>query len=221
MEQTISLKQKPVLLAILDGWGIGKHNKSDAVFLAKTPQLNHLLATYPHTRLVTNGLDVGLPRGIMGNSEVGHQNIGAGRIVYQQLTAINLAIENGSFFKNPAIHAAYEHAKTHGTALHILGLLSDGGVHSDCSHLFALLRKAKDMNLSDVYIHVILDGRDTPPNSGKDYLNTLLEQITSIGVGKIASLCGRYYAMDRDNNYARVKLAYDAIVHGKGFTAED
>jgi 2,3-bisphosphoglycerate-independent phosphoglycerate mutase len=210
------MKKTPMLLAILDGWGIGKNDKSNAVFLAKTPNLDYLLNNYPKTRLATNGNEVGLPDGVMGNSEVGHQNIGAGRIIYQALVKINLAIKNEEFYQNKAIDDAFTYAKNNNTAIHFMGLLSDGGVHSDISHLFALLKKAKRMDMKDVYIHVILDGRDTHPNSGIKYLESLMNKTKEIGIGKIASISGRYYAMDRDNNYDKILKAYEAIVKGNG-----
>ncbi len=209
-------KYRPALIAILDGWGIGKNDESNAIYLAKTPNLTNFLKNYPSTTLKTNGLDVGLPRGVMGNSEVGHQNIGAGRIVYQSLAKINVEIENGDFFKNKAIDDAFLNAKKHNTALHFMGLLSDGGVHSDISHLFALLQKAKQMNMHKVYIHALMDGRDTSPTSGINYMQKLENTIKELGVGQVATVMGRYYAMDRDNNYDRNLFAYKAIVYGEG-----
>ena len=221
MSEKITKKYKPVLLAILDGWGIGKKDKTDAVFLAKTPNLTNLLSKNPYTKLVTNGREVGLPDGIMGNSEVGHQNIGAGRIVYQSLVKINLEIEDGEFFKNPVIDAAFQNSKKNNTAIHFIGLLSDGGVHSTEAHVWALIEKAKQMGLKKVFVHALMDGRDTDPQSGHEYMRKLVQKMQDIGVGEVASVCGRYYAMDRDKNYARVKIAYDAIVNGQGETATD
>lgn len=209
-------KYRPALLAILDGWGIGKNDESNAIFLAETPNLTNFLKTYPTTSLNTNGREVGLPDGVMGNSEVGHQNIGAGRVVYQSLVKINVDIENGDFFKNSPIHKAFINAQENNTAIHFIGLLSDGGVHSDISHLFALLQKAKNMNLSKVFIHALMDGRDTSPTSGINYMQKLENKINELGVGRVVSVMGRYYAMDRDNNYDRNLIAYKAIVNGEG-----
>lgn len=221
MSEKITKKYKPVLLAILDGWGIGKKDDTDAIYLANTPNLDKLLAENPTTKLVTNGRDVGLPTGIMGNSEVGHQNIGAGRIVYQSLVKINMAIEDGSLFTNPVINEAYQHAKSKDSAIHFIGLLSDGGVHSTEAHLWALIEKAKKEGTLKVYVHAFMDGRDTDPRSGQAYMKKLITKMSEIGVGKIATVSGRYYAMDRDNNYDRVKIAYDAIVNGQGESAAD
>jgi len=221
MSETINKKYKPVLLAILDGWGIGKKDDTDAVSLANTPNLDKLLAENPMTKLVTNGRDVGLPTGIMGNSEVGHQNIGAGRIVYQSLVKINIAIEDGSFFTNTVIDRAYQDAKKNESAIHFIGLLSDGGVHSTEAHLWALVEKAKTEGLSNVYVHALMDGRDTDPKSGQTYMKKLVDKMNEIGVGEVATVCGRYYAMDRDNNFDRVKIAYDAMVNGVGESASD
>lgn len=209
-------KYQPALIAILDGWGIGKKNNGNAIHLAKTPNLTNILNNYPKTSLKTNGLNVGLPEGVMGNSEVGHQNIGAGRIVYQSLAKINVEIKNGNFFKNKAIDDAFINAQKNDSAIHFMGLLSDGGVHSDISHLFALLHKAKAMNLSKVYIHALMDGRDTSPTSGIHYIEKLENKMNELGVGKIATVMGRYYAMDRDKNYDRNFLAYNAVVNGIG-----
>ncbi len=215
------IKQKPVLLAILDGWGLAKHNESNAVFMAKTPHLDDILAVSPTTSLTTNGHSVGLPDGVMGNSEVGHQNIGAGRVVKQSLVRMNEGIETGEFFTNPEINNAFQNALDHGTAVHIMGLLSDGGVHSDERHLYSLLIKAKQMGVQNVYIHAFMDGRDTPPTSGKAYMQKLVDKIKEIGVGKIATVSGRYFAMDRDNNFDRVRIAYDAMVSAQGEHADN
>ncbi len=211
-------KYRPALIAILDGWGIGRKDNSNAIYLAKTPNLTSFLEKYPMASLKTNGLDVGLPDGVMGNSEVGHQNIGAGRIVYQSLAKINVEIMNGNFFKNKAIDDAFQNAIKNNSAIHFMGLLSDGGVHSDISHLFTLLLKSKIMNMSKVYIHALMDGRDTSPTSGINYMEKLENKINELGVGAIATVTGRYYAMDRDNNYDRNILAYNAIVNGTGET---
>ncbi len=209
-------KYKPTLLAILDGWGVGNKDGSDAIHLADTPNLDNFLKNNPHTFIKTNSRDVGLPDGVMGNSEVGHQNIGAGRIVYQALVKINIDIENGDFNKNEAICVAFDNAKKNNSAIHFIGLLSDGGVHSDISHLFALLQKAKNMGLPKVYVHALMDGRDTSPTSGINYMEKLENKIKEIGAGKIASVSGRYYGMDRDNNYNRNIIAYNTIVKGEG-----
>ena len=215
------LKQKPVLFAILDGWGIGKQDNSDAVFMANTPNIDKILEEYPNTQILTSGRDVGLPKGIMGNSEVGHQNIGAGRIVYQSLTKINVAIEDGSFFTNEVLNAAFKNSKEKNSSIHFIGLLSDGGVHSDITHLFALLEKAKKEGLTKVYVHTLMDGRDTSPTSGVDYMKELSNKMKELNIGEVAVVSGRYYAMDRDNNYDRNVHAYNAIVKGEGKTASD
>lgn len=188
----------------------------NAVEIADTPNLDQYLAKYPHTTLGAAGRDVGLPDGQMGNSEVGHLNIGAGRIVYQDLTRISRAIEDGSFFTNPVLVEAIDSAKETGRTLHLMGLLSDGGVHSHNTHLFALLELAKERGQQEVYVHCFLDGRDTPPQSALDYVRELEAKLKEIGVGEIGTVSGRYYAMDRDNRWERVKLAYDALVHGQG-----
>jgi 2,3-bisphosphoglycerate-independent phosphoglycerate mutase len=202
-------------LIILDGWGLGDHSKSDAIFNANTPFMDNLLATRPNATLKTSGEDVGLPDGQMGNSEVGHLNIGAGRIVYQELTRINKSIREGDFFKNPELLAAIETAKTKNVPLHLLGLVSKGGVHSSQEHIYALCQMAKDNGLKEVYIHAFTDGRDCDPKSGLGFIAELEENIQK-STGKIASIIGRYYAMDRDNRWERVKLAYDVMVHGTG-----
>ncbi|OGQ86586.1 MAG: phosphoglycerate mutase (2,3-diphosphoglycerate-independent) [Deltaproteobacteria bacterium RIFOXYD12_FULL_56_24] len=210
-------KITPVLLAILDGWGIGEPWKGNAIHLAKTPNMDRWQSTGPATTLVAHNGAVGLPAGQMGNSEVGHLNIGAGRIVYQDFTRINLAIETGDFFKNEELAGVFGRAAEQGTAVHLLGLVSDGGVHSHLRHLIALLEMAKKTELTkEVYIHAFMDGRDTPPRSGAGYLAELAEAIARIGVGQVASVCGRYYAMDRDNRWDRVSLAWQAMVDGRG-----
>jgi 2,3-bisphosphoglycerate-independent phosphoglycerate mutase len=214
-------RPKPMMLMILDGWGIRPAGPGNAVSLAQTPHLDNLLSQYPHTRLQTSGKAVGLPDGIMGNSEVGHLNLGAGRIVYQDLTRIDLAIEDGSFFENAAINKAVHSALERGRALHLMGLVSDGGVHSQLTHLLALLDLAKNKGLTRVYVHAILDGRDTPPNGGKDYMARVQTHIDKIGNGRIVSICGRYYAMDRDTRWDRTQLAYRLYTQGIGVPARD
>jgi 2,3-bisphosphoglycerate-independent phosphoglycerate mutase len=208
--------KKPLLLMILDGWGINPNPSHNAVALAKTPNLTKYLAEYPHVPIRTSGMAVGLPEGQMGNSEVGHLNIGAGRVVYQELTRVTKSILDGDFFSNPALLECIAKAKAAGGRLHLSGLLSDGGVHSHNTHLYALLELAKREGLTDVFVHCLLDGRDTPPQSGIEYLSQLETEIARIGVGKIATVMGRYYAMDRDNRWDRVEKAYNAMVHGLG-----
>src|SRR4030065_1554856 len=207
---------RPVVLIILDGWGINPKKEGNAIALAKLPVYNSLIKKYPHTVLDASGESVGLPEGQMGNSEVGHLNIGAGRIVYQDLTRIDLSIKISDFFVNNALLDAMRKAKKKSSALHLLGLVSDGGVHSHIHHLFALLKMAKDEGLNDVFIHAFLDGRDTPPKSGIKYLQTLEKRLKEIGIGKIATISGRYYAMDRDKRWDRVEKAYNAIVLREG-----
>lgn len=207
-------------LIILDGWGISNCKKYNAIEQANIQNFRRLLEIYPNAALRANGLDVGLPEGQMGNSEVGHLNIGAGRIVYQDLTRITRDIQNGDFFKNEALVYALEKAKTEGKALHIMGLLSDGGVHSHITHLYALLEMAKRFNLPHVYIHVFLDGRDTPPANALVYIKELEEKISELNTGKIATVSGRYYAMDRDKRWERTEQAYNAIVLGEGAKAD-
>lgn len=209
--------KKPITaLIILDGFGYTENQKGNAIYTANTENIDRLWEQYPHTFLKASGLAVGLPEGQMGNSEVGHLNLGAGRIVYQELTRITKSIKEGDFFTNPALIKAMEHAKKSNTNLHLLGLVSDGGVHSHNEHLYALLEMAKKQKLENVYIHCFLDGRDTPPQSAKGYLEALESKISEIGIGKIASISGRYYAMDRDNRWERIQLAYEALVQGKG-----
>jgi 2,3-bisphosphoglycerate-independent phosphoglycerate mutase len=202
-------------LIILDGWGIGDKSKSDAVFHAKTPFMDSLLEKYPTATLLTSGENVGLPDGQMGNSEVGHMNIGAGRIVYQELTRINKSIRDGDFFENEVLLQAMRKAKENNVALHLIGLVSKGGVHSNQEHIYALCQMAKDQGLEDVFIHAFTDGRDCDPKSGLGFIQELEEKLSS-SCGKIASLIGRYYAMDRDNRWERVQKAYDLLVNGKG-----
>lgn len=213
------MSKRPVVLMILDGYGLNEKKEGNAVALAKTPVMDKLMAEYPFVRGNASGMAVGLPDGQMGNSEVGHLNMGAGRIVYQELTRITKEIQDGTFFENPALLKAVENCKKNNSSLHLMGLLSDGGVHSHNTHLYALLELAKRNGLEKVYVHCFLDGRDTPPTSGKEYAEALAAEMEKIGVGKIASVMGRYYVMDRDNNYDRVKLAYDAMTKGQGLTA--
>ncbi len=208
--------KKPLLLMILDGWGINPDKAGNAVAMANTPNLDQLIKEYPHTKILTSGMAVGLPDGQMGNSEVGHLNIGAGRVVYQDLTRISKAIADGDFFTNPVLLDCIRKTKAVGGRLHLSGLLSDGGVHSHNTHLYGLLELAKKEGLGEVFIHCQLDGRDTPPQSGAAYLEELEAQIARIGVGKIATVMGRFYAMDRDNRWDRVEKAYAAIVSGIG-----
>ncbi|MDO9067603.1 MAG: 2,3-bisphosphoglycerate-independent phosphoglycerate mutase [Deltaproteobacteria bacterium] len=208
--------KKPLVLMILDGWGINPNPAHNAVALAKTPNLTRYLDEYPHTKMRCSGMAVGLPEGQMGNSEVGHLNIGAGRIVYQELTRVTKSILDGDFFTNPTLLDCIAKVKASGGRLHLSGLLSDGGVHSHNTHLYALLELARREGLTEVFVHCLLDGRDTPPQSGAEYLAQLETEIARIGVGKIATVMGRYYAMDRDNRWERVEQAYNAIVCGEG-----
>ncbi|WBY63938.1 2,3-bisphosphoglycerate-independent phosphoglycerate mutase [Thermocaproicibacter melissae] len=212
--------KKPLILIIMDGFGIGP-DKGNAIKAAKTPNLDRLFAENPITQIGASGLNVGLPDGQMGNSEVGHTNIGAGRIVYQDLTRITKSIEDGDFFENSALVAAVDNAAKNGKALHLMGLLSDGGVHSHNSHLYALLKLAKQRGCKKVYVHAFLDGRDVPPTSGVDYVAECVAKMKEIGIGEISTVMGRYYAMDRDNRWERVGKAYDAMVFGEGVQASD
>lgn len=209
------------VLMILDGWGINPDREMNAVALADTPCLDRLKREYPHTRLKCFGESVGLPKGIMGNSEVGHMNIGAGRIVYQDLLRIDKSIRDESFFSNEALASVMERTAANNGALHLLGLVSDGGVHSQLSHLLALIEMAGRRNMKNVYIHAILDGRDTPPDSGTGYLRQLQEAIALNGCGRIASVCGRYYAMDRDKRWDRTQKAFRLYAEGEGRKAND
>ncbi len=211
--------KKPLVLMILDGFGIAPTD-GNAIAAAKKPNLDKIFAENPHTQIGASGMDVGLPDGQMGNSEVGHTNIGAGRIVYQELTRITKSAQDGDMDKNPALVKAMENAKNNGKALHFMGLLSDGGVQSHNSHLYALLEMAKRMGLEKVFVHCFMDGRDVPPSSGKDYVAQLLKKMEEIGVGKVATVMGRYYAMDRDNRWERVEKAYAAMVYGEGEHAD-
>ena len=211
---------KKALLMILDGWGIGNHSKSDAIFSTPTPYWDYLMETYPHSRLQASGENVGLPDGQMGNSEVGHLNIGAGRVLYQDLVKINKACEDGSILNNPEIVSAFSYARDNGKAIHFMGLTSNGGVHSSLDHLFALCDIAKHYGLEKVYIHCFMDGRDTDPRSGKGFIEEI-ENHCKETTGTIASIIGRYYAMDRDKRWERVKVAYDLLVKGEGKQATD
>ena len=213
--------KKPLVLMILDGFGINHSDYGNAIHKAAKPNLDRYFAQYPHTQLGASGLDVGLPDGQMGNSEVGHTNIGAGRIVYQELTRITKSIQDGDFDRNEAILNAIENCKKNSSALHIMGLLSAGGVHSHIEHLFGLLELAKKQGLTKVYVHCFMDGRDVPPTSGKEYVEQLQDKLNELGIGKIASVMGRYYAMDRDNRWERVVKAYDAMVKGEGVQCDD
>lgn len=213
--------KKPVALIILDGFGIRESKFGNAVKAAKLPNYRSFLNNYPNTQIAASGLDVGLPKGQMGNSEVGHLNIGAGRIVYQELTRITKEIELGNFYKNPRFLDVISYVKNNDKKLHLMGLVSDGGVHSHIEHLFALIELAKKEGLDEVYIHCFLDGRDTPPQSAKGFISALEDKIKEIGIGRITTISGRYYAMDRDKRWDRTKLAYDAMVLGKGRTATD
>ena len=210
------MDKKTTMLMILDGFGVNENSEGNAVKLAKIPNINEIMKQYPNTIIHTSGLDVGLPEGQMGNSEVGHTNIGAGRIVYQELTRITKSIEDGDFFSNQELVSAIENCKKNNSKLHVLGLLSDGGVHSHMRHLFAILELAKRKDFEDVYVHCFLDGRDTPPASADGYIAELEEKMKEKGVGKIATISGRFYAMDRDKRWERVKEAYDALVNGEG-----
>lgn len=212
--------KKITALMILDGFGVREAAEGNAIQLEGTPNIDALKAAYPYTTLGASGMSVGLPDGQMGNSEVGHLNIGAGRIVYQELTRITKAIHDGDFFEKKEFLDAMENCKTHGTALHLLGLVSDGGVHSHMDHLLALVEMAKRQGLEKVYIHCFMDGRDVPPDSGKGFIQQLSNKLKEIGVGEIATVMGRYYAMDRDNRWERVQKAYAAMVLGEGETAE-
>ncbi len=211
--------KKPLLLCILDGYGTNPAKDGNAIYAAKTPYMDKLLSECPNTLLDASGMAVGLPDGQMGNSEVGHTNIGAGRIVYQELTRITKAIADGDFFTNEALLAAIANCKAKNSALHIMGLLSDGGVHSHINHIYGLLELAKREGLSKVFVHCFLDGRDVPPASGKDFVAALGDKLAELGCGRIATVMGRYYAMDRDNRWERVEKAYSAMVLGVGVDA--
>ena len=211
----------PTTLIIMDGFGFEDACKGNAVVNTPTPNLDRLFAENPGCQLVASGLDVGLPEGQMGNSEVGHTNIGAGRVVFQDLPHISMDIQNGKFFENPAYVEAMENCREWGSALHLMGLLSDGGVHSHINHLFAMLQMAKDQGIEKVYVHCFLDGRDVPPSSGKAFVEQLQAKCQQLGVGQIATVMGRFYAMDRDKRWDRVQRAYNAIALGEGIFEED
>lgn len=214
------MNNKLTVLMILDGFGLNDKTEGNAIKLAKTPNLDRIFSEYPYVKGYASGLAVGLPDGQMGNSEVGHLNMGAGRIIYQNLTKITKSIDDGDFFKNKALLSAIENCKANDSALHLFGLVSTGGVHSHLTHIFALLKLAKDNGLDKVYLHAFLDGRDTPPTSGSDFLNQVEAKMQEIGVGKVATISGRYYAMDRDKNWDRLEKAYNAIVTGEGNKAD-
>ncbi|MBI2820203.1 MAG: 2,3-bisphosphoglycerate-independent phosphoglycerate mutase [Acidobacteria bacterium] len=210
---------KPILLIILDGWGYNPSPEGNAIALARTPTMDELSRKFPHTLIHTSGPFVGLPEGQMGNSEVGHLNIGSGRIIHMDITRIDNMIASGEFFRDPVLLGAMEKARGH--RLHLMGLLSDGGVHSHQEHLYSLLRMARERGVEKVFIHAFVDGRDTPPTNGAGYIEQLQQQIRTIGAGAIATICGRYYAMDRDKRWERTGKAYSALVNGEGKKAED
>ena len=210
------MSKKPTVLMILDGYGLNENTTGNAVAEGKTPVMDKLMAECPFVKGNASGMAVGLPDGQMGNSEVGHLNMGAGRIVYQDLTKITKAIKDGDFFENPALLAACENVKKNHSSLHLMGLVSDGGVHSHNEHIYGLLELAKRQGIENVYVHCFLDGRDTPPASGKEYVEQLAAKMQEIGVGQVATVMGRYYAMDRDNRWDRVEKAYRALVFGEG-----
>lgn len=213
--------KKPVVLCIMDGFGKNSSDYGNAIVAAETPNLDRLMAEFPMTYIGASGMDVGLPDGQMGNSEVGHTNIGAGRVVYQELTRITKSIADGDFFCNEALVNAVQSAIDNGTSLHLMGLMSDGGVHSHNSHVWAIVELAKKMGLEKVYLHCIMDGRDVPPTSGKDFVAEAIEKLSEIGVGKVATVVGRFYAMDRDNRWERVSRAYNAFVKGEGIHTDN
>lgn len=215
------MAKQPIALIILDGYGLNDATEGNAIRAAKQPNLDSYFADYPNTILYASGMSVGLPDGQMGNSEVGHTNIGAGRVVYQELTRITKSIDDGDFFSNETLKAAVENCKKHDSALHLIGLLSDGGVHSHIGHLFGLIDMARKNGLSKVYVHCIMDGRDVSPTSGVEYIRQLQEKMDELGTGKIATVMGRYYAMDRDTNWDRVEKAYNAAVKGEGVKVSD
>ncbi|MCD7948774.1 MAG: 2,3-bisphosphoglycerate-independent phosphoglycerate mutase [Erysipelotrichaceae bacterium] len=215
------MKKRPIVLCIMDGYGLTDRVDGNAVYLANTPNLDDLMELYPTTQLDASGEPVGLPDGQMGNSEVGHMNIGAGRVVYQSLTLINKAVRDGTFYENESFLKAINHAKENNSKLHIWGLLSNGGVHSSNEHIYALLKLAKDQGLEKVYVHAFLDGRDVVPDSGADFVQELVDKMAEIGVGEVGSISGRYYAMDRDKRMERVELAYNALVAKSGDTFSD
>ena len=213
--------KRPLVLCILDGFAFSDREKGNAIKAAKTPNLDRIFREYPTTTLGASGMDVGLPEGQMGNSEVGHTNIGAGRIVYQELTRITKSIQDGDFFENQALKQAIIHASESGKAVHIMGLMSDGGVHSHIEHCFALIDMCAQLKVQNVYVHAFMDGRDVSPTSNAEYISRLLGHMEKAGVGKLATVSGRYYAMDRDNRWDRIEKAYDAMVLGKADIAAD
>ncbi|MBE6805599.1 MAG: 2,3-bisphosphoglycerate-independent phosphoglycerate mutase [Ruminococcaceae bacterium] len=213
--------KKPVVLTIMDGFGFNDVTEGNAVYSANTPVLDDIFANCPTTKIGASGMDVGLPDGQMGNSEVGHTNIGAGRVVYQELTRITKSIKDGDFFTNKALLGAIENCKKNDSALHLMGLLSDGGVHSHIEHMFALVELAKKNGIERVYIHALLDGRDVPPASAADFIDATNKKLAELGVGKIATVLGRFYGMDRDNRWERVGKAYAALVYGEGIVTTD
>ena len=213
--------KKPIVLTIMDGFGFNPVLKGNAIDAAKTPRLDEIFKTYPTTQIGASGMDVGLPDGQMGNSEVGHTNIGAGRVVYQELTRITKAARDGELQKNEALLGAIENCKKNNSAIHFIGLLSNGGVHSHNEHLYALIEMAKNSGLTEIYVHCLLDGRDVPPASGADFVAELQQKMAEIGAGKISTVAGRYYGMDRDNRWDRVEKAYSAMVYGDGIMADD
>src|SRR3989475_11806927 len=215
----MSKRPKPIVLTVLDGWGYRAETKGNAIALARKPNYDELLRNFPNTLIQTSGPYVGLPEGQMGNSEVGHMNMGAGRIVHMDITKLDLLIATKEFFRIPLFLQAMERGRAR--QLHLLGLVSDGGVHSHINHLFALLEMAKQNKVERVFVHCFMDGRDTPPESGRDYLRQLQQKMRELGVGEIATLVGRYYAMDRDNRWERAELAYRALVHGEAKTRTD
>src|SRR5207253_2771499 len=213
------MRPKPLVLIILDGWGYRAETEGNAIAAARKPTYDRLLREYPNTLIHTSGRAVGLPDGQMGNSEVGHLNIGAGRVVLMDVTRIDLMIETGDFLRNPVLLDSMRHARTR--HLHLLGLASQGGVHSQLTHLYALLKMAKQEGVEDVCVHCFMDGRDTPPNSGIQYVQEIQQKMQTIGVGRIASISGRYYAMDRDKRWDRIEKAFGAMVQGNGHKASD
>src|SRR5436190_2492703 len=214
-------RPRPIALVILDGWGINSERDHNAIALADTPNMDRLWEECPHTALNASEHFVGLPEGQMGNSEVGHQNMGAGFIVYQELTRLDNAIKDGSFFTNPELVGACEHVKAHDSTLHLFGLLGPGGVHSHWAHLFALLELAKRHGVERVVYQAFTDGRDTPPRSGQGFMQTVLDKMQETAVGEVGTVSGRYYAMDRDKRWERIQTAYNAIVHGEGQLARN
>ena len=213
--------KKPIVLTIMDGFGFNPQENGNAIKAASTPRLDKIFSSYPTTQIGASGLDVGLPDGQMGNSEVGHTNIGAGRVVYQELTRITKSINDGDFFENEAFLKAVDNCKKNNSALHLIGLLSDGGVHSHIEHLYGLVKLAKNNGIDRVYIHALLDGRDVPPSSAADFIDQLNAELEKIGCGKLATVMGRFYGMDRDNRWERVSKAYAALVYGEGVITND